>query len=53
LADRDVSALIGLLAVLEGGVLSGEASSHLARLLPDALKLAEWAVTVTKSRWDA
>jgi len=29
LADQDVSALIGLLAVLEGSVLSGEASSHL------------------------
>ena len=29
LADRDVSALIGLLAVVEGAVLSGEASSNL------------------------
>jgi hypothetical protein len=33
LVDRDVSALIGLLAILEGAVLSGEASSHLARRL--------------------
>jgi hypothetical protein len=28
LTDRDVAALIGLLAVVEGEVLSGEASSH-------------------------
>jgi hypothetical protein len=36
LVDRDVSALIGLLAILEGAVLSGEASNlnhHLRRHL--------------------
>lgn len=31
LADQDVSALIRLLAVVEGEVVSGEASSHLVR----------------------
>jgi hypothetical protein len=33
LADQDVSALIGLLAVLEGEVLPGAAASHLNRRL--------------------
>ena len=37
LADQDVSALIGLLAVLEGEVLSGEASSHLVGRLSTRL----------------
>jgi hypothetical protein len=32
LTDRDVAALIGLLAVVEGEVLSGEASHLVARL---------------------
>lgn len=39
LADQDVSALIGLLAVVEGEVLAGEASSYLARHLGRHLAL--------------
>jgi hypothetical protein len=37
LADRHVAALIGVLAVLEGQVLSGEASPHMTRQLSDRL----------------
>jgi hypothetical protein len=37
LADRDVAALIGLLAILEGEVLSGQASPHMTRHLSDRL----------------
>ena len=36
-ADRDVAALIGVLAILEGQVLSGEASPHITRQLSDRL----------------
>jgi hypothetical protein len=36
-ADRDVAALIGVLAILEGRVLSGEASPHMTRQLSDRL----------------
>jgi hypothetical protein len=48
LTDRDVAALIGLLAVVEGEVLSGEASSHLVarlstRLARDGLLPADTA----------
>jgi hypothetical protein len=37
LADRDVAVLIAVLAVLEGEVLSGEASPHMTRHLSDRL----------------
>jgi hypothetical protein len=36
-ADRDVAALIGVLAILAGQVLSGEASSRMTRQLSDRL----------------
>jgi hypothetical protein len=39
LADQDVSALIGLLAVVEGEVLAGQTSSNLARRLSRHLAL--------------
>lgn len=37
LADRDVAVLIGVLAVVEGQVRSGEASPHMTRHLSDRL----------------
>jgi hypothetical protein len=37
LADRDVAVLIGILAVLEGEVRSGETSSRMTRHLSDRL----------------
>ena len=37
LADRDVAVLIGVLAVLEGEVRSGEAAPHMTRHLSDRL----------------
>ena len=45
LADRDVAVLIGVLAVLEGEVRSGEASPHMTRHLSDCLARYEllWA----------
>jgi hypothetical protein len=43
LADRDVAALIGILAVLEGEVRSGEAAPHMTRRLSDRLARCELA----------
>ena len=37
LADRDVAVLIGILAVLEGDVRSGEAAPHMTRHLSNRL----------------